>query len=209
MTGVRLFDDMNVSRETQERLDLYVRLLRKWSPRINLVSRSTLADVWQRHVLDSAQLMPLLPERTETVADLGSGAGFPGLVLAIIALEQETPFHVSLVESDQRKATFLREVIRETGASARVVVQRAETLDLMVDVVTARAFAGLNKLLEMAHPLVKGDGIVLLHKGARYKSELTDAAKDWHMEVEQHTSRIDPASVILHISGLTRRQEKS
>ena len=204
----QLFDDLDVSRETMERLERYVALLKKWSPAINLVSRATLADAWNRHVLDSAQLLSLLPADTKDIVDLGSGAGFPGLVLAILAREHSDPFHVSLVESDRRKSTFLREVVRETGASATVLVERAESLDMTADVVTARAFTALDPLLGMAHPLIGSEGIALLHKGARYESELTGAMENWHMDVEQKKSRIDPASVILRISRLSRRQDK-
>ncbi len=204
----KLFDDLDVSRETMERLELYVALLKKWSPAINLVSKATLADVWDRHFLDSAQLLPLLPDDTRRIIDLGSGAGFPGLVLAILAREWVEPFNVTLVESDRRKATFLREVIRETEALAIVLAERAETLDMNADVVTARAFTALDPLLGMAYPLIGSDGIALLHKGARYESELTGAMKNWHMDVEQKKSRIDPASVILRIARLERRQDR-
>ena len=203
-----LFDDLDVSRETMERLELHVALLKKWSPAINLVSRATLADAWQRHVLDSAQLWPLMPDDTKTIVDLGSGAGFPGLVLAMLARERVEPFQVYLVESDRRKATFLREVIRETGAMATVLAERAESLDMTADVVTARAFTALDPLLDMVHPLIGRDGIALLHKGARYESELTGAMENWHMDVEQTRSRIDPASVILRIARLERRQDR-
>jgi len=203
-----LFDDLDVSRETMERLELHVALLKKWSPAINLVSRATLADAWQRHVLDSAQLWPLMPDDTKTIVDLGSGAGFPGLVLAMLARERVEPFQVYLVESDRRKATFLREVIRETGAMATVLAERAESLDMTADVVTARAFTALDPLLDMVHPLIGRDGIALMHKGARYESELTGAMENWHMDVGQTRSRIDPASVILRIARLERRQDR-
>jgi len=204
-----LFDDLSVSRETFERLELYIALLRKWSPRINLVSKSTLPDAWQRHVLDSAQLFPMVPTDARSIADLGSGAGFPGLVLAILSAERDAVYDVLLVESDRRKATFLREVVRETGARAEVAVQRVEALDYAADVVTARAFTALDPLLDMAHPLLAEGGIALLHKGARYESELTQAGENWHMDVEHFPSRIDPASVVLRIGGLRRRQDET
>ena len=134
-----------VSRETCERLALHLDLLRRWQQRINLVGRSTLTDPWRRHMLDSAQLAPLLPERAR-VADLGSGAGFPGLVLAIV---RGGPVH--LIESDGRKAAFLCEAARVTDAPAEVHASRAEGLALAVDVVVARACAPLDRLLsEMA-----------------------------------------------------------
>jgi len=207
MSTIALLDGLNVSRETIERLERHIALLAKWSPVINLVSRSTLADAWERHVLDSAQTWSLLPEGTRSVVDLGSGAGFPGLTLAILAMEHGSPFEVLLVESDRRKAAFLREVIRETGVSASVLVERAESLDRTADVVTARGFAGLNALLGIAAPIMGENGTALLHKGARYESELAAAAENWHMETDIHQSRIDPASVILRIGGVSRRQD--
>lgn len=207
MSDLALYDDLVVSRETMERLERYVSLLRKWSPRINLVSKSTLEDAWRRHVLDSAQIVPLLPADTTCIVDLGSGAGFPGLVLAILAAEWDAPFSVTLVESDRRKGLFLREVIRETGARAEVATQRAETLDISADVVTARGFTALDRLLGMAAPILGQTGVALLHKGARYESELTEAARNWHMDVERYESRTDPAAAILRIGGLRRRQD--
>lgn len=207
MNETRLFEDLHVSRETIERLERHVALLKKWSPRINLVARSTLDTAWERHVLDSAQLWPLIPARATRIVDLGSGAGFPGLVLGMLARERGDGSQVFLVESDRRKAAFLREVIRETGAGATVLVERAESLDVTADVVTARGFAGLDALLGIAAPIMGENGIALLHKGARYESELTDAARNWHMETHIHRSRIDPASAILRIGGVSRRQD--
>jgi len=207
MSAASLLDELNVSRETIARLEQHVALLKKWQPTINLVAKSTLAEAWERHVLDSVQLWPFLPEQTRSVVDLGSGAGFPGLILAILASEHEAPFEVFLVESDRRKAAFLREVVRETGARATVLVERAESLDRTADVVTARGFAGLNALLGIAAPIMGENGIALLHKGARYESELADAAENWHTETDIHQSRIDPASVILRIGGVSRRQD--
>jgi len=207
MTVPQTLPGFDVSRETYERLDRYVALLKKWSPKINLVSKTTLDGVWKRHIADSAQILPLLPDGTRRIVDLGSGAGFPGLVLAILAREHDAPFEVTLVESDGRKAMFLREVIRETGAAAQVRVERAEALTLAADVVTARAFMPLATMLPVAQPLIGKEGVALLHKGARYESELTKAVENWHMETEIHKSRIDPASVILRLSGLERRQD--
>ena len=202
-----LFDDMDVSRETIERLELHVLLLKKWSKAINLVAKSTLDAAWERHVLDSVQLWSLIPESANRIVDLGSGAGFPGLVLAIAARDHAPSREVFLVESDRRKSAFLREVVRETGVSASVLVERAESLTITADVVTARGFAGLDTLLGIAQPIMGENGIALLHKGARYESELTDAAKNWHMETDIHQSRIDPASAILRIHGVSRRQD--
>ncbi len=206
MNETELFDDLIVSRETIARLETYEARLRKWNKAINLVADSTLHGLWKRHVLDSAQLFPMLPEDAMHCADLGSGAGFPGLVLAIIAADLRPGLTVSLIESDRRKGTFLREVIRETSAPAQVITDRVESYDGEADVITARGFAPLPMLLPLARPILRPGGIALLHKGARYESELTKAAKDWHMEVKVRESRVDPASVILRITDFQERQ---
>jgi 16S rRNA (guanine527-N7)-methyltransferase len=206
MTDQALFDDLIVSRETIERLDLYVARLKKWNRAINLVAAGTLDDAWQRHVLDSAQLIPLLPDGPLHCADLGSGAGFPGLALAIIAAELHPGLTVSLLESDRRKGAFLREIIRETAAPATLITGRVEDHEAQADIITARGFAPLPALLPMARPILRPGGRALLHKGSRYESELTAAAKHWHMDHTIHPSRIDPASVILEIGDFHERQ---
>lgn len=188
------------------RLEIYVALLRKWQPAVNLVSRDSLADVWRRHLLDSAQLAELVPQdRPVTILDLGSGAGFPGLVLAILESEQGRSWSVHLVESDQRKAAFLATVIRETGAAAIVHHQRIETLASMTaDVVTARALAPLPQLLDYAVPLLKPGGQCLFLKGAGAEDELTAAHKTWNMTVDRVPSRSDRTGVILRLMAISR-----
>jgi 16S rRNA (guanine527-N7)-methyltransferase len=200
--------DTGVSRETRDRLAAYADLLARWNRAVNLVGRSTLSDAWRRHLLDSAQLMPLLPAapagRPRRVADLGSGAGFPGLVLAILGAGD-----VHLVESDARKAAFLREAARVTGADVRFHVKRAETLPaLEADVVTARAFAPLADLLGYAAPLMRPGGIGLFPKGRGVEGELTLARKAWNMAVERVPSRTDPSATILRIEALVRKNAK-
>ena len=147
----------NVSRETLERLERYAALLEKWNRAINLVARGSLVDLWRRHMLDSAQLWPLLPvarERPRRILDLGSGAGFPGLVLAIMGVP-EGSVEVHLVESDEKKATFLREAARIAEAPVTLHVQRIESLaPFPVDAVTARACAPLPRLLDYAAPFL-------------------------------------------------------
>ena len=138
-----LGEQLHVSRETLERLTVYLELLRRWQRAVNLVGRGTLADPWRRHVLDCAQLAPHVPAGAATVVDLGSGAGFPGMVLSIMGLRG-----VHLVESDRRKAQFLREVARATGASVQVHAERIERMrGWSADVITARALAPLPRLL--------------------------------------------------------------
>ena len=164
----------DVSRETLASLFAYVDLLEKWQPRINLVSPATLPDIWNRHILDSAQLLPHLPviaarQRCQ-ILDIGSGAGFPGLVLAILGAGD-----VQLVESDQRKAVFLQTVIRELGLSACVSNQRIETLPaFQPDVITARALAALPKLISLIAPQLHDGLTCLFLKGASVGEELTN-----------------------------------
>jgi 16S rRNA (guanine527-N7)-methyltransferase len=192
--------DTGVSRETIERLSAYAALLAKWQPRINLISSATLADVWRRHMLDSAQLLPLLPPGTQVIADLGSGAGFPGLVLAILGVAE-----VHLIESDQRKSVFLAEAARAAGANPVIHTQRIESVaGLSVGAVTARACAPLEKLLSYAQKFLWHDGKALFLKGAAVEEELTVARKNWHMEVERFPSVSDPTGCILRIGQVRR-----
>lgn len=190
----------NVSRETLARLETYETLLRRWQAAINLVGPATLADVWRRHFLDSWQLLALAPATARRWADLGSGAGFPGLVLAILGAPE-----MHLVESDGRKCAFLAEVARETGT--RVVIHRAriETLDpLGADIVTARALAPLDRLLAWSHRHAAPDATCLFLKGQDVERELTLAAKSWSMQLRRHPSRSDPAGIVLEVKGLRR-----
>lgn len=192
--------ETGVSRETLDRLCAYADLLVKWQARINLVGRSTVGDLWRRHMLDSAQLWPLLPTPTRTLVDLGSGAGFPGLVLAIMGVPD-----VHLVESDVRKGAFLREVARVTGAAVTVHSQRIEALEpFAADVVTARALAPVAQLLDYAAPFLGPHSQCLFLKGQNVASELTDAHKMWNMTVDSTPSKSDSAAAILRLSEVRR-----
>ncbi|HZH28713.1 MAG TPA: 16S rRNA (guanine(527)-N(7))-methyltransferase RsmG [Azospirillaceae bacterium] len=194
----RFADETGVSRETRDRLAIYAALLAKWNPRINLVAASTLDDVWRRHLLDSAQLHPLLPPRAEVLVDFGSGAGFPGLVLAILGGP-----HVHLIDSDKRKCAFLREVARETGARVTVHAARIEDVPpFPADVATARALASLDMLVGWAAPFVGRDGQCLFLKGARLDAELTEAARNWTMRVDRIASRTDPSGTIVRLQDI-------
>lgn len=179
------------------RLKDYVGLLEKWQRAINLVGPRTLADPWRRHILDSAQLADDV-RAANLVADLGSGAGFPALVLAIVA---GVPVH--LIESDQRKATFLREVARVTRAPVTVHAARIEDVPpLRADVVTARALAPLPRLLPWAHRHVSAGGKTVLLKGANVEEELTAARKQWKMTTWSRPSLSDPAGTVITIAKL-------
>ena len=192
----------DVSRETVDRLDVYAALLARWTARINLVSPDSLPDFWQRHIADSAQLPALAPPAARTWLDLGSGGGLPGLVVAAM-----TPgIAVTLVESDQRKAAFLRRAAAEMGLVVTVHACRAEAVPAMTpDVLSARALAPLPRLLALAAPFAGPDTVLLLPKGRGADSELTAAAPAWHSQTEQFESRTDPGGRILRIRNLRHR----
>ncbi len=203
MTG--WLTDLDVSRETNERLHIYAKLLRTWNPKINLVAPSTLHDLWSRHFVDSAQLYALVPHGFDHWVDLGSGGGFPGLVIAILAQEQAGTSRVTLVESDGRKSAFLRTVLRETGVSATVITKRIEAVPpLSASVVSARALAPLSKLLEFAHLHLSETGIALLQKGQNWEKEMPDAESAWQFSYRIDKSVVDENSVILSVTGVGR-----
>ena len=178
-------------------------LLRKWNARINLVAPGTLDAFWTRHALDSAQLVPLVPPDTRVIADFGSGAGFPAIALAIEAKHARTDWHVHLMESAGKKASFLKTVIRELGLEATVHRTRIEaTGTLEADLVTARAFAPLPRLLPMARHHLADDGTLLLLKGEGIETEVADAREDWSFKLQKHRSLTDEAGCIALISGL-------
>jgi 16S rRNA (guanine527-N7)-methyltransferase len=192
----------SASNDLEARLDLFTQLLLRWNATVNLVSARDVAFLRQRHIDDSLQLAPLIPPETERATDLGSGGGFPGLILAIA-----TGVTFDLVESDHRKAAFLREAARVTQASVAVHATRIEDAKLEpAPVVTARALARLPLLLEMAVPKLAPGGVCLFLKGATADAELTEAARDWHMQVEKRPSQTDPSAQILRISEIARAE---
>jgi 16S rRNA (guanine527-N7)-methyltransferase len=190
---------MDVSRETFERLLLFEALLARWNQRINLVGPLELKQLRERHVEDSLQLLPHLPS-TGGIVDLGSGAGFPGLVVAIA-----TGRDITLIEADQRKASFLREAARHVGVSATIIAGRIETCDVRnADIITARALAPLPRLLELAAPLLSPTGVCLFLKGANIQSELTDAECQWQMSATRHAGQTASDGCILEVRHLRR-----
>ena len=193
-----------VSRETLARLEAYAALLTRWSARINLVGRDTIADLWRRHILDSAQLRPFIADTAKSVIDLGSGAGFPGLVLAILGVRG-----VELVDADSRKCAFLREAVRITETDATIRPCRIEVVPRHpVDIVTARACAPLDRLLGLAEPFLAPDSECLFLKGERVEEELTLARKHWTMTVSTCQSRSDPRGVILRLRQVAREPRR-
>ena len=190
----------NVPRETLDRLAIYVDLLGQWNRRINLVSANTMGDVWRRHILDSAQLFKLLPRRTQILTDLGSGAGLPGLILAAMGVPD-----VHLIESDLRKATFLREAARLMGIKVTVHPDRIErVVAFAADAVVARACAPLSQLLEYADKFVSQQTVCLFLKGETAAEELDAARASWTMAAELVPSLSDPTGTIVKLSGLRR-----
>lgn len=190
-----------VSRETLARLSAYVELLKEWNPKVNLVSQASLRQVWRRHIWDSAQLAPLIREGAESLVDLGSGAGFPGLVLAIMLRDRSMRF--VLYESILKKARFLEEVAGRTGTQVEVRASRIEAAKPEpFDVVTARACAPLSRLLSYAVGFQGRNTQYLFLKGRSVEAELFEAHKTWRMSVRQIPSRSDPSGMILDIREL-------
>jgi len=193
----------NVSRESRQKLELYVDLLSLWQQRINLIGPSTVPDIWTRHIADALQVIPLLPDNGAAFADLGSGAGIPGLILAIA-----TGRKARLYESNGKKVAFLREAIRRTGAPAEVQQMRVETIDPQAaqipGIVTARAFAPLNMLLSLAEPMLSNGATGLFHKGQDVDAELTEATKYWRLHFVKHPSVVDSKGVILEVKEAQR-----
>jgi 16S rRNA (guanine527-N7)-methyltransferase len=188
---------LNVSRETIKKFQAYLTLLEKWQRRINLVSNSTLTEAWQRHILDSGQLAAHYPPQTKHILDVGSGAGFPGLVLAIMG-----GVTVDLVESDQRKAVFLSTVIRELGLPAKVHNQRIETMpNLRPDVITARALASVPKLLNLIEIQLHPDCACLFLKGASVEDELTNLQSYSTMVPTTYPSLSGSTGVVLELKN--------
>ena len=191
-----------VSRETLLRLDAYAGLLVQWAARINLVGGSTLDDPWRRHFLDSAQLFPLIPAGACSLIDLGSGAGFPGLALAIMGVTG-----VELVESDARKCAFLREAARVAAAPVTIRNARIEAVPPHeVAVVTARGLAPLDRILAYCQKFIGPDTVCLFPKGEQAGQEVEVAKQSWEFDVASHASRTDPRGVILCLSGVRRRE---
>lgn len=199
------FDEVRkfgVSRESLERLFTLEKLLLTWQAHINLVSPATIPDLWNRHIVDSLQILPLIPKSTSAIADLGSGGGFPGLVLAAT---QDAEVH--FYESNTKKTSFLQEALRHMKIKGSVHRQRLEPMQAPsqlpnVQIVTARAFAPLPLLLGLAEPFMRGGAKALFHKGQEFHNELNEAAKSWKISYDSHPSVTDSNSVILEIKEI-------
>ncbi|MEP6827890.1 MAG: 16S rRNA (guanine(527)-N(7))-methyltransferase RsmG [Aestuariivirga sp.] len=200
--GPETWQRLGVSRESVARLEILVTVTQIWQSRINLIAPSTLPDIWTRHILDSAQLLPLIHKNTAAIADLGSGGGFPSLVLAAI---QSAPVH--MFESNAKKSAFLAEALRQMGVKGFVHTERLEQRlapkgMLNVELVTARAFAPLSELLGYAEPFFAKGATGLFHKGQDVDAELTEAAKSWNITAQKHSSLTDSQAVILEVKEI-------
>ena len=198
---------LRVSRETQERLQHFAELFTKWAKAINLVAPSTMGDMWNRHIADSAQIFQISPD-PQTWVDLGSGGGFPGVITAIFLAEQQGGW-VHMIESNNKKVAFLRTALRETGARGEVHAIRIEDAAAEIpacDAISARALADLDKLIEYAAPWMvdTGNSRAFFHKGRDYQRETEKARGRWVFDLLEHNSAVERDSVILEISNLQR-----
>ncbi|HEY1096060.1 MAG TPA: 16S rRNA (guanine(527)-N(7))-methyltransferase RsmG [Alphaproteobacteria bacterium] len=186
-------ETLNVSRETLPKLEKFVQLAIEWNKAINLISPGSIPDIWWRHIVDSAQLYPLLPAETKHLVDLGSGGGFPAIILAILGVPK-----VTMIESDQRKSIFLREVSRQLDLRNTVIVNhRIETAEPQkADIVTARALASLDKLIAWAKP--HGNHFIF-PKGEHVRTEMMSLGDVSHMEITEHSSVTDDLATIIEI----------
>ncbi len=195
----------DVSRETMQRLETYAATLLKWNPKINLVSKSTIEDLWERHFEDSLQLVSHIKPDTRYLVDMGSGGGFPGLVISLVAEDTGTPARTTLIESDQRKSAFLRTVLRETSSKANILTGRIEEAPPQnADVVTARALADLSKLLSFADRHLAPNGTALFLKGKNWRKEIVEAEETWQFRWNAVESKTNPDAVLLEIGDIKR-----
>ena len=199
----------NVSHETITKLKDYQALLTEWQSKFNLVSKSSLEDAWNRHFLDSVQLFKYVPNTAKTMADFGSGAGFPGLVLAIMAQEKTPYLKVTLVESIRKKTLFLKEVSDRLNAPVVIVNDRIENLQTKkFDVITSRALTKLKDLLKYAAPFCHKETICIFPKGQNYAAELAEAHKEWHFKCRIEASEESPDGKVLIITDIANKRRK-
>lgn len=190
----------DVSRETQVRLTQFAALVEKWSRRINLVAPSTLPEIWTRHIVDSAQLLRLIKTPIDHYVDLGSGGGFPSIILAVLLTDSETVSKITLVESDTRKSVFLRQAARDLGLDLEVKTQRIETLEpLHADLLTARALAPMSKLASFSSLHLKSGGFALFPKGRRADEEISAMPEPHRFELRKIPSLTNPEASIVEL----------
>lgn len=197
----------NVSRETFELLKAYKASLVEWQKKFNLVSNSSLEDCWNRHFVDSAQLFKFIPKDAKTLLDFGSGAGFPAMVLAIMAKEKTPYLKISLVESIAKKTLYLNEVKKNCGLDVEILNQRIESLPhKKVDVITSRAMASLKELLKYTQAFCSEKTVCIFPKGKKYAEEIEEARKDWNFDCQIFDSETSDEGKILVIKNLLKKR---
>ena len=205
-----LMTKYNVSHETIDQLKVYHSLLVEWQAKFNLVSKSSLEDAWVRHFEDSVQLFSFVPKSAKTLADFGSGAGFPALVLAIIAKEKTPYLKVFLVESIRKKTLYLKEVAEKTNTDVCIVNDRIENMpNQKFDVITSRAMTSLKDLLAYSFRFCHKDTVCIFPKGKSYSLEIAEAHKNWHFKCEIKQSQISDEGKILIITDIAKKKEKT
>ncbi len=205
MTESRDLLGMSVSRETMDRLEVFSKVLIKWNPKINLVSRRSLEDLWVRHIVDSVQVFKTAPAGCKTWLDIGSGGGFPGVVAAIVAADESPETQFTLIESDQRKCAFLRNAARECDIALNVISKRIEQVEPQnADVLSARALAELSDLMQFAEQHLAHNGVALFPKGENWKKEVDKSKGEWHFDMDPVKSLTEPNAFILKIRGIVR-----
>lgn len=195
----------DVSRETYDQLEYFSELVIKWTTKINLISPSTIDSIWDRHIVDSAQLFSFRKVNHRKWVDLGSGGGFPGVISAILGRANDPDLVFVLIESDQRKATFLRTAIRELSLNATVIADRIEEVaEQEADIVSARALTSLSAMMPYLYRHLSSNGSAILHKGKRHQQEVAEARQTWSFDLEEFPSLTDPVGRILSIQGIAR-----
>ena len=197
---------LNVSRETIDSLCEYESMLSKWNSKINLISKSTFADIWNRHFLDSGQIIKHVDASRKRWVDVGSGAGFPGLVVALLLRDRKIDCELILVEKSTKKVFFLNEVIRKLDLKVKVINDDIETIDpLRADILTARAFSELNNLIQIAHIHGRDSGICLFLKGENYMVELDKTLNYWFFDYDVFDSLSNPSGKIIRVKNILKR----
>ena len=198
----------NVSRETLKKLSRFIDILKAWQAKMNLVSNNSLGEIWTRHVADSFQLYQYLNSDAKTVYDIGSGAGFPAIVLAIASLVDNRPTNFTLIESITKKTLYLNDVKNALDLkNVQILNARSENLKLpAADFITARAVANLNKLFGLSYPLINKNTVLIFPKGKSFAQELADAEKNWLFDVDIKANEIEQEGVVLIISNLRKKR---
>ena len=198
MFHVKQFE--KVLKESKQDIEKYIKILLEWQKHVNLISKNTIHDLQKRHVLDSAQIWKYIPDSSKTLTDVGSGGGFPGIILGILNKTAKFPLSITLVESDNKKAIFLREVNRQLGLKLNILSERVEKVDsLKSDIITCRAFSDLNQILILCQKIVSRETIWILPKGKGYKEEIKNC--QFNMKIEEFPHEYSEG-VILKILGV-------